>query len=341
MPNSPPEAKQSSFITSSFSKPDEKFESTLRPSLLKEFTGQPQVHERLNVYIQAAKERGEPLGHILFHGPPGLGKTTLAGILAAEMGTNLVVTSGPVIEKAGDLAGILTSLKEGDLLFIDEIHRLNRTVEEYLYPALEDFKLDLLLESGPSARSVQVKLNRFTLVGATTRTGLLSAPMRSRFGFACRLNYYEPEVLQKIIQRSAEILGTQIDLSGALEIAKRARGTPRIANNLLRWVRDFAQVRTKRSIDRETADKALNLLDIDFLGLEEMDKKILSCVIDHYNGGPVGIATLAVAVGEESDTLEEVYEPYLIMQGFIKRTPRGREATPLAYSHMGRPLSSS
>ncbi len=330
-----------SFVSSSWTKPDEKFESPLRPDRLASFLGQPQIHERLGVYLEAAKQRGEPLGHTLFHGPPGLGKTTLAAILAAEMGTKLVVTSGPVLEKAGDLAGILTNLKEGDILFIDEIHRLSRTVEEYLYPALEDFKLDLLLESGPSARSVQVKLNRFTLVGATTRTGLLSAPMRSRFPFSCRLNYYEPEVLQKIIERSSELLGVTIEATGALEIARRSRGTPRIANNLLRWVRDFAQVRGAKKIDFITADKALALLDIDHLGLEEMDKKILIAMIDHYNGGPVGINTLAIAVGEESDTLEEVYEPYLIMQGFIKRTPRGREATPLAYTHLGRKVPKS
>ena len=251
------------------------------------------------------------------------------------MGTNLVITSGPVIEKAGDLAGLLTNLKEGDILFIDEIHRLNRAVEEYLYPAMEDFVLDLMIDSGPSARSVQVKLNRFTLVGSTTRAGLLSAPMRSRFGFTCRLDYYEPKVLEKIIMRSSKILNLALEKEGAEEVAQRARGTPRIANNLLRWVRDYAQMRTKNRADRETAIAALEMLSIDHKGLDEMDKKFLKVLIDNFEGGPVGVNTLAVAIGEEADTLSEIYEPYLIMQGFLKRTPRGRVATTLAYKHLG------
>lgn len=327
---------QEPFVESSWTKPDATFEEPLRPEHLKDFVGQTQVLERLQLYIDAAKQRQEPLGHVLFCGPPGLGKTTLANIIAKTMGTHLTVTSGPVLEKAGDLAGLLTNLKEGDILFIDEIHRLNRTIEEYLYPAMEDFALDLLIDSGPSARSVQVKLNKFTLVGATTRMGLLSAPIRSRFPFNCRLDYYEPEVLQKIIHRSARILGLEIDTPGALAVAERSRGTPRIANNLLRWVRDFAQMRSNNRADKKVVDTALEMLSIDHKGLDEMDKKILSIIIDHYQGGPVGISTLSVALGEEADTLAEVHEPYLIMQGLIKRTPRGREATPLAYTHLGR-----
>jgi holliday junction DNA helicase RuvB len=324
------------FIESSFSKQDVTFETPLRPQSLGDFIGQEHLRERLEVFIGAAKQRKEALGHCLFYGPPGLGKTTLAHILSKAMGTNLVVTSGPVIEKAGDLAGILTNLKEGDILFIDEIHRLNRTVEEYLYPAMEDFALDLLIDSGPSARSVQVKLNRFTLVGATTRSGLLSAPMRSRFGFNCRLDYYEPHVLEKILLRSSQILNIYLEPEGAREIAERSRGTPRIANNLLRWVRDYAQMRAQNKTDKTTVRAALEMLSIDHKGLDEMDKKILSLIIDYYEGGPVGINTIAVAIGEEPTTLSEVYEPYLIMQGFLKRTPRGREVTTLAYQHLGR-----
>ncbi len=325
-----------SYIESTWKKEDETFEMPLRPASLKDFTGQEAIRERLEVFLGAAKMREEALGHALFYGPPGLGKTTLAHILAKTMGVNLVVTSGPMIEKAGDLAGILTNLKEGDILFIDEIHRLSRTVEEYLYPAMEDFVLDLLIDSGPSARSVQVKLNKFTLVGATTRIGLLTSPMRSRFGFTCRLDYYEPPILQTIIQRSAKILNLPLEKEGALEIALRARGTPRIANNLLRWVRDFAQMKGITSVDQKAAKEALEMLSIDHLGLDEMDKKILEIIIDHHNGGPVGLSTLAVAIGEEQTTLSEVYEPYLIMQGFLKRTPRGRVATNLAYKHFGR-----
>ncbi len=329
------------FIESSWTKQDAVFETPLRPQTLSEFTGQDSVRERLEVLIGAAQLRNEALGHCLFYGPPGLGKTTLAGIIAKAMGTQLVTTSGPAIEKAGDLAGILSNLKERDILFIDEIHRLPRQIEEYLYPAVEDFKLDLLIDSGPAARSVQVKLQPFTLVAATTRAGLVSAPMRSRFVFNCRLDYYEPALLSKIIIRSAKILGVPIDDEGAKEIALRSRGTPRIANNLLRWVRDFAQMRKSRCIDRETAEKALTMLLIDHMGLDEVDKKILSVLIDHYAGKPVGLSTIAVAVGEEPDTIADVFEPYLIMQGFLKRTPRGREATPLAYQHLGRPMPRS
>lgn len=324
------------FIESSLKAEDETFEIPLRPQDLTEFVGQDAVRDRLSVFLGAAKGRGEALGHCLFSGPPGLGKTTLANILANTMGTNLVVTSGPVIEKAGDLAGVLTTLQEGDILFIDEIHRMNRVVEEYLYPAMEDFSLDLVIDSGPSARSVQVKLNKFCLVGATTKMGMLTAPLRSRFTFSCRLDYYDPSELQQIILRSSRILNIDIDGDSAIEIAKRARGTPRVANNLLRWVRDYAQMRADNKIDCDVVDKALSMLAIDHVGLDEMDKRLLSVMIDHHDGGPVGLNTLAVAIGEEPSTLEEVYEPYLIMQGFIKRTPRGRQVTPLAYRHLGK-----
>lgn len=324
------------FIESSLTKCDATFEVPLRPQSLTDFSGQDHIRERLEVLIGAAKLRQEPLGHCLFSGPPGLGKTTLANILAKAMGTNIVITSGAVIERPGDLAGVLTNLKHGDILFIDELHRLNRTAEEYLYPAMEDFVLDIMIDSGPSARSVQVKLNRFTLAGATTRAGLLSGPLRSRFGFTCRLDYYESSIIAKILQRTGLILNMNIDIEAAMEIAKRSRGTPRIAINLLRWVRDFSQMRTANVVDKQVVNTALNMLSIDEKGLDEMDKKILEVLIDHYNGGPVGLNTIAVAVGEEGNTLEEVYEPYLIMQGFLKRTPRGREATQLAYQHMER-----
>jgi Holliday junction DNA helicase RuvB len=284
----------------------------------------------------AAMERNEALGHCLFNGPPGLGKTTLAHIIAKTMGTNLVVSSGAVLEKPGDLAGILTNLQTGDIFFIDEIHRLNRAVEEYLYPAMEDFSLDLLIDSGPAARSVQVKLNPFTMIGATTRAGLLSSPMRSRFALHLRLDYYTPQILETIVSRSAKILNVPITPSAALIIAKRARGTPRIANNLLRWVRDYAQIHKAARIDEKIAIEALEMLHIDHLGLDEMDKKILTTIIEHYAGGPVGVNTLAASLSEEAHTLEEVYEPFLIMQGLLKRTPRGREATLLTYTHLGR-----
>lgn len=326
------------YIESSWTKPDETFEIPLRPQTLRDFQGQDSIRERLEVIIEAAKQRNEPLSHCLFYGPPGLGKTTLANIIAKTMGTNLVVTSGPVLEKAGDLAGLLTSLKEGDILFIDEIHRLSRVIEEYLYPAMEDFALDLVIDSGPSARSVQVKLNKFTLIGATTRMGLLTGPMRSRFPFSCRLDFYDVATLQGIIMRSSKILGLTLSDEGAKEVALRARGTPRIANNLLRWVRDYAQIKTNTQADKLTVQRALHMLAIDHKGLDEMDKKILEVIMDHYKGGPVGISTIAVAIGEEADTLSDVYEPYLIMLGFLKRTPRGREVTEAAYKHLGRSI---
>ena len=324
----------SSLVKEKVGKQDPAFEVPIRPQTLSDFAGQDQVRDCLEVFVGAAKQRKESLGHCLFSGPPGLGKTTLANIIAKTMGTNLTVTSGPVIDKPGDLAGILTNLQEGDILFIDEVHRLNRTVEEYLYPAMEDFKLDIMIDSGPSARSVQVPLKKFTLVAATTRVGLLTAPLRSRFAFTTRLDYYPPEVLERIINRTSRILNMNIDKEGGMEIARRSRGTPRIANNLLRWVRDYAQIRANNIINRQAVREALELLSIDEKGLDEMDKKILEVIIDHYNGGPVGLNTIAVAVGEESHTIEEVYEPYLIMQGFLKRTPRGREVTHLGYEHL-------
>lgn len=324
------------FIESSLAQVDATFEVPLRPQSLSDFTGQDQIRERLEVMIGAAKQRNETLNHCLFSGPPGLGKTTLANILAKAMGSNIVVTSGAVIEKPGDLAGILTHLQTGDILFIDELHRLNRAAEEYLYPALEDFVLDIMIDSGPSARSVQVKLNRFTFVGATTRVGLLSGPLRSRFGFCCRLDYYEPALIAKILQRTGRIMDLDLDVHAAMEIARRSRGTPRVAINLLRWVRDFAQMRTGSIIDKEVVNRALAMLSIDEKGLDEMDIKILEVMIDYYKGGPVGLNTIAVAVGEEPGTIEEVYEPYLILQGLLKRTARGREVTPLGYQHLGR-----
>ena len=324
------------FIESSLVDQDVSFEVPIRPQNLSDFIGQDQIRARLEVLVQAARQRGEPLGHCLFSGPPGLGKTTLANILSKAMGTNLVVISGPIIEKAGDLAGILTNLKEGDVLFIDEIHRLSRSVEEYLYPAMEDCVLDIMIDSGPSARSVQVKLNRFTLAGATTRTGLLSEPLRSRFEFTARLDYYPPTILETIVLRTSRILNLNMQADAAREIACRARGTPRVANNLLRWVRDYAQIKANNQVNREVVQEALSLLAIDEKGLDEIDLKILNVMMDHYEGGPVGLNTLSLAIGEEPQTVEEVYEPYLIMQGLLKRTPRGREATTLAYEHLGR-----
>ncbi|MCX6881433.1 MAG: Holliday junction branch migration DNA helicase RuvB [Verrucomicrobia bacterium] len=316
-------------------KPDVVLEMTLRPSLFSEFTGQAKVKERLEISVQAAKQRGEPLDHILLNGPPGLGKTTLANIIAKSMGGNLKTTSGPTIEKASDLAGLLTNLEEGDLLFIDEIHRLQKTIEEYLYPAMEDFKLDIIIDQGPNARSIRLNLPRFTLIGATTRSGLLSAPLLTRFPVRERVDYYTAEQLQRIVIRSAHLLNIEIDEEGGLEIARRSRGTPRIANNLLKRVRDYAQVRGDGRISMETADRALAMLEIDEHGLDEMDKRILETIIVKFGGGPVGVSSLAVAVGEEPDTIEEVYEPYLIMEGYLNRTAQGRVVTELGYQRLG------
>ena len=308
----------------------------LRPKTLAEYIGQEQVKRRLNVSIGAAKKRGEPLDHLLFHGFPGLGKTTLSQIIANEMGAGIRPTSGPVIEKQGDLAAILTSLQEGDILFIDEIHRLNHVVEEILYPAMEDFQLDLIIGQGPGARSIKMELPRFTLIGATTRTGLLTPPLRDRFGDILRLEFYTPEELVVIVRRSAKILGLEIDQAGALELGRRSRGTPRIANRLLRRVRDFAEVNDCKMVDREVADKALTLLNVDEFGLDDMDRTIMLTVIDKFSGGPIGLETLATSVCEEKTTLEDVYEPYLIQSGFLSRTQRGRVATVKAYEHFGR-----
>lgn len=307
---------------------------TLRPARFEEFVGQDKVKENLKIFIQAASKRKESLEHTLFYGPPGLGKTTLAFIIAKEMGMNIKTTSGPILEKPADLAGILTNLQKGEVLFIDEIHRLSHIVEEYLYPAMEDFTLDIMIEKGPSARSVKINLNRFTLIGATTRAGLLTSPLRSRFGVVSRLDFYNPDDLYKIVQRSAKILNVFITDEGAFEIARRSRGTPRVANRLLRRVRDFAQVKAKGKIDRKVAIEALKMLDVDEIGLDEMDKRILEVIIQKFKGGPVGINTIAVAVGEEEDTIEEIYEPFLIQEGLLARTPRGRVATDLAYQHL-------
>jgi holliday junction DNA helicase RuvB len=316
-------------------KPDAALEMTLRPAIFSDFTGQPKVKERLEITVAAAKQRNEAIDHILLSGPPGLGKTTLASIIAKAMGANLRSTSGPTIEKAADLAGLLTNLEEGDVLFIDEIHRLQPAIEEYLYPAMEDFKLDIIIDQGPNARSVRLNLPRFTLIGATTRSGLLSAPLLTRFPVRERLDYYHADQLEKIVLRSANLLNVEIEPSGAREIARRSRGTPRISNNLLRRVRDFAQVRGDGRITAQIADQALAMLEIDENGLDEMDKRILEAVIVKFSGGPVGVGSLAVAVGEEADTLEEVYEPYLIMEGYLKRTPQGRVATELSYQKLG------
>ena len=312
------------------------FENALRPLRFNDFSGQQKVVENLEVFVEAAKYRGEPLDHTLLHGPPGLGKTTLSNIIANELGVGFKITSGPVLDKPGDLAGILTSLEKNDVLFIDEIHRLSPVVEEYLYSAMEDYRIDIMIDKGPSARSIQIDLNPFTLVGATTRSGLLTAPLRARLGSNMHLQYYEPETLQKIIRRSAAILGVPISDEAAYEIARRSRGTPRIANALLRRVRDFAQVKGNGSINIDITKLSLTALNIDQYGLDEIDNRILLTIIDKFKGGPVGITTIATAIGEDAGTVEEVYEPFLIMEGFIKRTPRGRMVTELAYKHFGR-----
>lgn len=314
---------------------DVDFENKIRPQELENFHGQQKIVDNLRIFIKAALMRGESLDHVLFHGPPGLGKTTLANIVANEMGSTLKVTSGPVLDKPGDLAGLLTNLSEGDVLFIDEIHRLSPIVEEYLYSAMEDYKIDIVLDKGPSARSIQIELAPFTLIGATTRSGLLTSPLRARFGITCHLEYYDTAVLSGIVKRSAGILGVKIDDKAAHEVALRSRGTPRIANSLLRRVRDFAMVEGDGSIDLPIARRALEALNIDSRGLDEMDNKILRTIIEKFGGGPVGINTIATSVSEEAGTLEDVYEPFLIKEGFLKRTPRGREATDLAYSHLG------
>jgi Holliday junction DNA helicase RuvB len=317
---------------------DKDIERALRPIEFDDFSGQQNVVDNLRVFVAAAKQRSESLDHVLLHGPPGLGKTTLAHIISNDLGVNLKVTSGPVLDKPGDLAGLLTNLEPNDVLFIDEIHRLSPIVEEYLYSAMEDFKIDIMIDNGPNARTVQIKLNPFTLVGATTRSGLLTSPLRARFGINSRLNYYDSKVLTGIVQRSSAILNVDIKDEAAFEIARRSRGTPRIANALLRRVRDFAQIKGNGAIDIEIATYALKALNVDKNGLDEMDHRILSCIIDKFKGGPVGINTISTAVGEESGTIEEVYEPFLVQEGYLVRTPRGREATEMAYKHLGKSI---
>jgi len=332
--NKEPYIEEEPIVTTSLTKEDEN-EYSLRPQRLKEYIGQEKAKANLEVFIQAAKMRGEPLDHVLLHGPPGLGKTTLSGIIANEMGVNVRITSGPAIEKAGDLAALLTNLNENDILFVDEIHRLNRSVEEVLYPAMEDFAIDIIIGKGPSANSIRLDLPKFTLIGATTRAGQLSAPLRDRFGVTLRLELYTPEELSMIVTRSAGILDAPIEPDGAMEIARRSRGTPRIANRMLRRVRDFAQVVGDGVITKGLADKALTALEVDYLGLDQIDRRMLRAIITYYNGGPVGLETLAATINEEAVTLEDVYEPYLLQIGFLTRTPRGRCVTPNAYEHLG------
>ncbi|HHZ01156.1 MAG TPA: Holliday junction branch migration DNA helicase RuvB [Tissierellia bacterium] len=326
--------RENEIITGSFLTEEEELELSLRPQKLHQFIGQKKVKEVLNIFIESAKIRNQPLDHVLLSGPPGLGKTTLANIISNELGVNIRVTSGPAIERAGDLAAILTNLNENDVLFIDEIHRLNKTVEEIMYPALEDFALDIIIGKGPSARSIRLDLPKFTLIGATTRSGMLASPLRDRFGVMCNLDFYEPEDLKEIVLRSANIINIEIEDKGAEEIAKRSRGTPRIANRLLKRVRDYAIVKGKGIIDPETADKALRMLEIDEIGLDKLDRRILNTIIDFYKGGPVGIDTLAASIGEEKGTIEDVYEPYLLQIGYLSRTPRGRVVTEAGYRHV-------
>jgi holliday junction DNA helicase RuvB len=324
------------FITSALKEKDLQLDVTLRPQYWQDFIGQEKLKTQLDIAIQAARDRGEALDHVLLFGPPGLGKTSMANIIARQMEVNIISTSGPTIEKPGDLAGLLTNLKKGDVLFVDEIHRLSTIVEEYLYPAMEDFKLDIVIDAGPNARSVRLNLKKFTLVGATTRSGLLTSPLRSRFGINHRLDFYKPKEIRTILERSARILNVPMDKEGSEEIARRSRGTPRIANMLLKRVRDYAQIRADNFINAKVALEALRMLDIDGRGLDDMDKRIMLGLIEKFSGGPVGINTLAVAIGEEAETIEEVYEPYLIQQGLVKRTPRGRVATEEAYNHFGK-----